>query len=234
MQPDYLSTVSLLLALTAAVLIGAYAVIRRRYRIACLVLVVITAPHVFYSARMASGYFAGTAKVCWPPAELRRREEVVNLHPKYRAFVRPYWRIDLWSLWFARIEQGTFAALSSVLGPMQGSYVGPYPSREAVARALIDAKTFVLPSELEGSHSIGGRIFDLSAALAARVLLDFDGEPAAAGSNSLALALIDETCLVVGYTSWSKYHAELVDTAGFGWFAHYVFVPGSDPMPAPH
>jgi hypothetical protein len=177
-------------------------------------------------------YAAGSARLMWPSGHPRYRE-LYNLDPRYRAFVQPGWSQQLWERWAAKLEQHALVWLIEGLGPMPGSYLGPYPPRDEVRSLLLEASPALTPGELAGSFVVGDRTLQVPAAALTRALADADRGELASGGPRLDLVLLEQSCLVLAYWSQRAYHAELIDLSGFGWFAHYVYFEGQDePLPA--
>lgn len=220
---------SFLLGLLLISLAGVYGCFRPRWRrLTWLALVLLGVPPLALALRTTSRYFNGTARLREPSLSPRFRE-LENLDPVYRVFVE-YAGIEIWWRWAAKIEQATLLRLFSLFGPMAGSYQGPYPSRDVVRTALLEAQTFALPGELSAPITVDGQAIRLAPAAQQRALAHYD---ASEGDQALALARAGGSCLLLGYWFNRWYHAELIDAAGFGWFAHYVFEQDeADALPA--
>ncbi|HEU4577874.1 MAG TPA: hypothetical protein VFS67_06450 [Polyangiaceae bacterium] len=42
---------------------------------------------------------------------------------------------------------------------------------------------------------------------------------------TVALKLLEGTCLLLGRWAGANYRVEMIDTSRLGWFAHYEFIP---------
>jgi len=179
-------------------------------------------PPLLLVLRTSYQYVVGSAQLCWQSG-LQRRRELRNLDPNYRVFPDPRCSPPSWGLWPGKIRQRTLFVLIERFGPMRGSYLGVYPSREEVREALLQSFEMALVDELSSPFPLGPLVFQLTPAVLSRALVDVEYERRAAHGPILNLALVDSSCLVLGYWSNETYHAELIDLSGFGWFAHYVF-----------
>ncbi len=189
-------------------------------------------PPLFIGARTGYRYASGSARLTWPTEKPRYRE-LYNLDPRYRVFVKPEWSEQLWQRWSAELQQHTLVWVIQRFGPMRGSYLGLYPEGEQVRSRLLEQRYRTGPTALAGPVAMGDREISVPAAFVKRALLDAADRGEFGAGPKLDLALMDPDCLVVGYWSGRVYHAELLDLAGFGWFAHYVFFEDDGPLPEP-
>jgi hypothetical protein len=195
---------------------------RTRRRALLWLLLVPVLPLLVVSGATSYEYLAGSVRVPGFPAGARSVREHHNLDREYRVLggVRSE-RILPWTLLVARTRRYTLATLVDWFGPVPGSYQGPYPDRETAFASARAARVFATPEALTQPLLVGGRSILLSAQDLQRV---FEWSPSTQAEGSvLALHLFEGTCLLIGFSSGDSYHVELVDTAGFGWFARYVF-----------
>jgi hypothetical protein len=209
------------LGLLVLLLGGVHGMLRPRQRwFTWTALLALFAPPLFLVLKTSYRYVEGTARLRWPSNEPRYRE-FENLDPKYRAFVR-YGHPGLWWRAVSGIEQYTFTILFDLFGPMRGSYLGPYPCRDGVRVRMAHVQPSATARSLADGFELDGQTIQVPAPALARALADASAIQAN-GSRLLAVALVTECCLIIGYWDRRWYHAELVDLSGFGWFAHYVF-----------
>jgi len=211
----------LALLIVAAALI--YGLLRRRRWLIGMALLVLIGPPLVLVVKTSGQYWKGTARLRWQSGRPRHRE-LYNLDSEYRAFAAyPYhpWRI--WERLGDEIEQDTLVLLIETLGSMQGSYLGFYPTRDEVRAALLQSQDIVVPRDLSAAFTLGSRTIHIPSGALSRALIDATEEDRAANGPRLKLVLVAPSCLVLGYWGYFGYHAELIDLAGFGWFAHYVY-----------
>jgi hypothetical protein len=180
-------------------------------------------PLLVVSGTTSYEYLAGTVRIPGTPPGLRSRREVHNLEPKYRVLGSSYYYKPLmpWAWLSAWTRLHTLAALVDCFGPVPGSYQGPYPDREQVLAAIRAARVLTTPEALTQPLLVAGRSIQLSAQDVRRM---FETTPSVRTEGAvLTLALFEETCLLIGFSSGTLYQVEMLDTAGFGWFARYVF-----------
>lgn len=189
-----------------------------------LALVVPFAPLVAAPVVVMYQYFQGTAKLAGSATGTRHPSEWLNVDSKTRAPAEPHssWPALYWEDAMRSVRRRSLELLVEHLGPMKGSYSGPYPDRRR-AFAAARAATTVLPLEATAKPIMfDGRTVVLTPRDALRLRGEALNLPATEDATALRFAILDETCLVVGFTAGPLFHAELFDTAGYGWFAHYV------------
>ena len=169
-------------------------------------------------------YFDGTVRVPGSPVGARGSREMHNLDRDLRVLSGE--RIGQnfpWTRIVRRTRRRTLEFLVDQLGPVPGSYQGPYPDREMAFAAVRAAQVFVEPPALSQPLVVDGRSIHLQPKDIERIF-GWRLPPQEAISPSVALKLFEGTCLLVGLRfGGGYYHVEMVDTSGFGWFGRYVF-----------
>jgi hypothetical protein len=175
--------------------------------------------HAGMAAVTGYQYFAGTVRVPGYPSNKKFRSELRNLDPGYRlpcdlresSLLTPtrWWTLNLLVRWF---------------GAAPSSYQGPYPDRKTAWAEIRSSTRSVPRAALAEPFVIDGQTIrllphDLQRALPREYFTADDA------NATVALKLLEGTCLLLGRWSGANYCVEMIDTRRLGWFARYEFIP---------
>jgi hypothetical protein len=217
-QPFDIEWFALCLALGAFTAAMIVAFLRTRRRAFLAALFAPLAPLAVVAGFTAYQYFTGTIRIPGFPSGTTFRSEMGNLDPEYRIDCER----DESPGVLARTRMRTLEFMVSWLGPVPGSYQGPYPDRQMAWAAVRSAHVFLEPTALAHTIAVDGQSFQLPPTDVQRVLrwtapTEYEPNP------TVALKVFEGTCLLIGHASGETYQVEMFDTSRLGWFARYVY-----------
>lgn len=222
----------------AVVIVAMIAAIRWRRRwLVWGTIGLILGPFAFGIARATVDYSMGSARLFDAPRPRRgvAALEWDSVHPLYRSFPRrPRYNSLLLGQALDALELRVGQGLFTMLGPMPGSYLGPYPSRQEALTAFRAASSVICADQLFGPFVVEQRRVRLSPKDLEHGLKYFSDDQPSDGRRLVA-TWIGRSCLLLGFVRQQTLFLELIDESSFfGWFARYSLIPPGETLPTEH